>query len=173
LEELIEHRVAVHSLLHDSYWISSTRPLPCTIRLLQCTGSLHELAKRDGVSRRHIRRLVNLTFLSPELVEAILRAGNPSIDADGQIRRHLERNRKFADSPPEGNGFELVWGFSCQVVFFGLLPVLCSERKGPFFIPSPTIRFPERAQWGQGTETLAKLGALPPSGACVWQRLDA
>ena len=29
----------------------------------------------------------------------------------------------------------------------------------PFFIPSPTIRFPERAQWGQGTETLAKLGA--------------
>src|SRR6516164_6906225 len=45
--------------------------------------------------------------------------------------------------------------------------------KLPFFIPSPTIRFPERAQWGQGTETLAKLGALPPSGACVWQRLDA
>ena len=31
--------------------------------------------------------------------------------------------------------------------------------EGPFFIPSPTIRFPERAQWGQGTETLAKLGA--------------
>ena len=43
----------------------------------------------------------------------------------------------------------------------------------PFLIPSPTIRFPERAQWGQGTETLAKLSALPPSGACVWQRLDA
>jgi hypothetical protein len=45
--------------------------------------------------------------------------------------------------------------------------------KGAFFIPSPTIRFRERAQWGQGTETLAKLGGLPPSGACVWQRLDA
>jgi len=43
----------------------------------------------------------------------------------------------------------------------------------PFFIPSPTIRFPERAQWGQGTETLAKLGALAASGACVSQRLDA
>ena len=26
---------------------------------------------------------------------------------------------------------------------------------------------------GQGTETVAKLGALPPSGACVSQRLDA
>src|ERR1700732_5256663 len=27
----------------------------------------------------------------------------------------------------EGDGFELVWGFSCQVVVFGFLPVLCSE----------------------------------------------
>jgi hypothetical protein len=67
----------------------------------------------------------------------------------------------------------LYGAFPCQVVFFGLLPVLCSERKGPFFIPSPTIRFRERAQWGQGTETLAKLGASPPSDACVSQRLDA
>src|SRR6516164_1316701 len=31
------------------------------------------------------------------------------------------------DSPLEGDGFELVWGFPCQVVFFGLSPVLCSE----------------------------------------------
>src|SRR6516164_3544151 len=31
------------------------------------------------------------------------------------------------DSPLEGDGFDLVWGFPCQVVFFGLLPVLCSE----------------------------------------------
>ena len=29
----------------------------------------------------------------------------------------------------EGTGFELVWGFSCQVVLFGLSPVLCSERE--------------------------------------------
>ena len=34
--------------------------------------SLQELAKRDGISRRYIRRLVGLAFLSPELVEAIL-----------------------------------------------------------------------------------------------------
>src|SRR6516164_7827439 len=31
------------------------------------------------------------------------------------------------DSPLEEDGFELVWGFLCQVVPFGLLPVLCSE----------------------------------------------
>jgi hypothetical protein len=34
--------------------------------------SLQDLAKRDGISRRYIRRLVGLAFLSPQLVEAIL-----------------------------------------------------------------------------------------------------
>jgi DNA invertase Pin-like site-specific DNA recombinase len=34
--------------------------------------SLQVLAKRDGISRRYIRRLVGLAFLSPELVETIL-----------------------------------------------------------------------------------------------------
>src|ERR1700736_5729757 len=34
--------------------------------------SLQELAQRDGISRRYIRRLIGLAFLSPELVEAIL-----------------------------------------------------------------------------------------------------
>jgi site-specific DNA recombinase len=36
--------------------------------------SLNELAKRDSISRRYIRRLVGLAFLSPQLVEAILQA---------------------------------------------------------------------------------------------------
>jgi site-specific DNA recombinase len=39
--------------------------------------SLQELAKRDGISRRYIRRLVDLAFLSPELVEAILQGRQP------------------------------------------------------------------------------------------------
>ena len=34
--------------------------------------SLQELAKRDGISRRYIRRLIGLAFLSPQLIEAIL-----------------------------------------------------------------------------------------------------
>ena len=41
----------------------------------------------------------------------------------------------------------------------------------PFFVPSPAIRFAERAERGQGIETVAKLGGLPPSDACVSQRL--
>jgi DNA invertase Pin-like site-specific DNA recombinase len=39
--------------------------------------SLQELAKRDGISRRYIRRLVGLAFLSPALVEAILQGRQP------------------------------------------------------------------------------------------------
>jgi site-specific DNA recombinase len=39
--------------------------------------SLHELATRDGITRRYIRRLINLAFLSPELVEAILQGRQP------------------------------------------------------------------------------------------------
>jgi hypothetical protein len=39
--------------------------------------SLQALAKRDGITRRYIRRLVGLAFLSPELVEAILQGRHP------------------------------------------------------------------------------------------------
>ena len=39
--------------------------------------SLDELAKREAISRRYIRRLVNLAFLSPQLVEAILQGRQP------------------------------------------------------------------------------------------------
>ena len=38
--------------------------------------SLQDLAKRDGISRRYIRRLVDLA-LGPELVEAILQGRQP------------------------------------------------------------------------------------------------
>jgi hypothetical protein len=39
--------------------------------------SLQELAERDGITRRYVRRLVDLAFLSPELVEAILQGRQP------------------------------------------------------------------------------------------------
>ena len=40
----------------------------------------------------------------------------------------------------------------------------------PFFVPSPAVRFAERAEGVKGPETVAKLGGLPASGACVSQR---
>jgi hypothetical protein len=39
--------------------------------------SLQDLAQRDGITRRYIRRLVGLAFLSPDLVETILRGRQP------------------------------------------------------------------------------------------------
>src|SRR6267143_1097248 len=39
--------------------------------------SLRELAERDGITRRYVRRLVDLAFLSPELVEAVLQGRQP------------------------------------------------------------------------------------------------
>jgi len=35
------------------------------------------LAERDGITRRYVRRLVDLAFLSPELVEAVLQGRQP------------------------------------------------------------------------------------------------
>ena len=39
--------------------------------------SLRELAERDGITRRYVRRLGDLAFLSPELVEATLQGRQP------------------------------------------------------------------------------------------------
>jgi hypothetical protein len=57
---------------------------------------------------------------------------------------------KFAmDSLLEGAGFELVWGFFCQVVVFGFFRFFVRSWK-PFFVPSPAIRFAERAEGVKG-----------------------
>src|SRR5437762_14198856 len=50
----------------------------------------------------------------------------------------------------EEGGFELVWGFSCQVVVFGFVAGSLFGAGGPFFVPSPTIRFAERAEGVKG-----------------------
>jgi hypothetical protein len=53
------------------------------------------------------------------------------------------------DSLQEGSGFEPVWGFSCQVGIFGFSGSLFGAGK-PFFVPSPAIRFAERAEGVKG-----------------------
>jgi hypothetical protein len=39
--------------------------------------SLQQLAQRNGITRRYIRRLVDLSFLSPKLIDAILEGRQP------------------------------------------------------------------------------------------------
>jgi len=87
-------------------------------------------------------------------------------------RRRLERNRKFVDSPLEGDGFEPVWGSSCQVVVSGLWPVFCSEQESRS--SSRRLRSGLRsARKGSRDRNASKLSGVPLSGACVWQRLEA
>ena len=86
-----------------------------------------------------------------------------------KVRRHLAHARKrkgfgwepygsamlarakasLADSLLEEAGFEPVWGFSCQVVFWFVGGSLFGARKS-FFVPSPAIRFAERAEGVKG-----------------------
>ena len=53
---------------------------------------------------------------------------------------------------------------------FGLVGGSLFVAGMPFFVPSPAIRFAERAEGVKGPKRLAKLGGLPLSGACVSQR---
>jgi len=59
-----------------------------------------------------------------------------------------EENRFARDSPLEGEGFEPVWGFSCQAVIFVVGSLFGAGK--PFFVPSPAIRFAERAEGVKG-----------------------
>src|SRR5438128_164745 len=59
------------------------------------------------------------------------------VNADGGGGRRLAdpppRDRWFADSPLEGDGFELVWGFFCQVVGFWFAESSLFGAGRPFF----------------------------------------
>src|ERR1700730_10864014 len=67
----------------------------------------------------------------------------------------------------------LVWGFSCQAVVLGCAESFLFGAGKAVFRPVACNRVPGARGRGQGTETLAELGGLPPSDACVSQRLDA
>ena len=96
----------------------------------------------DRFDERRKRRIADQILFVP-------RAARRQRDRTIEQPRHLQRNRKFVDSPLEGTGFELVWGFSCQVVFWFVGGSLFGARKS-FFVPSPAIRFAERAEGVKG-----------------------
>ena len=78
------------------------------------------------------------------------RSGRPG---GGNTEVRLTHRWREMDSNLYG-AFPVKWCFSVYCQFF------VRRLKGPFFIPSPTIRFLERAQWGQGSETLSKAWRL-------------
>jgi GNAT superfamily N-acetyltransferase len=99
-------------------------------------------------------------------------ASRPRARLRGPFGASLPKTKFAADSALEGAGFEPVWGFFCQVVVFGLLSVLCSERESRS--PSRRLRSGSRsARKGSRDRNGSKAWRLAPSGACVSQRLEA
>jgi hypothetical protein len=78
------------------------------------------------------------------------------------------KTRFAVDSPVEGDGFEPVWGFSCQVVFFGFCRFFVRSWKA---VPRPVAydRVRGARGRGQGTETLAQLGGLAALAMLVFR----
>jgi len=64
----------------------------------------------------------------------------------------------------EEAGFELVWGFSCQAVVLGCADSFLFGAGKAVFRPVACDQVRGARGRGQGTETVAKLGGLPPSG---------
>jgi hypothetical protein len=89
---------------------------------------------------------------------------------EARLRDQVD-NQEVASEHAQLPRLELVWGFSCQAVVFGLLSVLCSEREA-VLRPVACDQVRGARGRGQGTETVAELCGLPTSGACVSQRLD-
>ena len=62
---------------------------------------------------------------------------------------------------------DLYGAFPVKRLFWVVLRVFCSEREEAVFRPVACNQVPGARGRGQGTETLAELGGLPPSVACV------
>jgi len=84
-----------------------------------------------------------------------MRLSSLQLAAGNHVMAHRCRERgpstpsSAPDSALERMGFEPVWGFSCQVVFWFVGGSLFGARKS-FFVPSPAIRFVERAEGVKG-----------------------
>jgi hypothetical protein len=77
------------------------------------------------------------------------RAANAVIRIAGRQHRRLTLGSHVTPcwSKPDSN---LYGAFPVKRLFWVALTVFCSERERPFFVPSPAIRFAERAEGVKG-----------------------
>ena len=86
-------------------------------------------------------------------------------NAPHELRQHDQAENPhilFGSDPVRANhdpGIEfapdLYGAFPVKRLFWVVLTVFCSERERPFFVPSPGIRFAERAGRGEGAQPIA------------------
>ena len=124
----------------------SRRPVRYANQLPQQIESLIVAAKRDKPhwGARKIREL---------LVRRL--DGDIRVPAKSTIHRgHWHARRLNSSSQPTHRWREtdsnLYGAFPVKRLFWVVLTVFCSERERPFFVPSPAIRFPERAEGVKG-----------------------
>ena len=82
-------------------------------------------------------------------------------NAGKHVGRDPEASEFAADSPVEEDGFEPVWGFSCQAVVLGCADSFLFGAGKAVFRPVACDQVRGARGRGQGTETVAKLGGLP------------
>src|SRR5438874_10756584 len=100
--------------------------------------------------RRHFVARINSRAQSPPSDIYVRRTYSGGLATPNGHRWDSRAKIRFAPDPLlEGTGFEPVWGFSCQVSFsFGAGSLFGAGK--PFFVPSPAIRFAERAEGVKG-----------------------
>jgi hypothetical protein len=94
-------------------------------------GSIRELAKAEGVDRNYVGRLLNLTLLAPEVVEAVL---------EGRLADEVTLRGMLFSKPLETNALDVAQDLQRQ---------LQAE-------PSRSVSIRSAAQSGDGIPTSAK-----------------
>src|SRR6516162_4340647 len=93
-----------------------------------------------------------------------------SLGPPPQHRISAAAGPRTPNATAEGDGSQTCMGLFLSSSHFWLVGDSLFGAGMPFFVPSPAIRFAERAEGVKGPKRLAKLGGLPLSGACVSQR---
>ena len=78
--------------------------------------------------------------------------GNRGCHSPGTGRITVSGSSGLAEQTEAGTEFasDLYGAFPVKRLFWVVLIVFCSERERPFFVPSPAIRFAERAEGVKG-----------------------
>ena len=104
---------------------------------------------RIYVNRRPIAPRASQAMPQNQNRSTWLRA-SPGADRPSSAAASHPSSEPISAAPGSGSHETCMGLFLSSGCFWVLLPVLCSERQRPFFVPSPAIRFPERAEGVKG-----------------------
>jgi Transposase, Mutator family len=109
-------------------------------------------AEVEGVigAGRHERSAERLNYRNVTATAALRPGSGRSACASPHTSTLPRASRSLPTRRWRGMDSHLYGAFPVKRLFLVLFPVLCSERERPFFVPSPAIRFVERAEGVKG-----------------------